>query len=392
MGLFDFISGQFIEIIEWQQRSEDDTMCWKFPHHDNSIKNGAKLIVREGQRALFLSQGQLPDQKMPDVVQVDTKDGTQPTFIGDSFGPGTYTLETKNLPILNVIKGWKYGFESPFKADVYYVSTRRFQNLKWGTANPFMIRDKEFGPVRVRAFGTYGVQISDPVKFLRTVVSTDPSFETYEIKTQLRSLIITRFTDAVAQSGIPVLDMAANLNEFSQWVREHITADFEEMGLSVPIFLVENISLPPNLEEVLDKRASMGILGNLDQYTKLQTADAIRDAANNPGAGGGMGMGMGMGAGLAMGQQMAGAMNPTNQQPAAGGPPPLPQADPWYAGINGQSVGPLDEGSLRLKIQAGEIARDTLVWKNGMDGWKKAGDVSELSNAFGAVPPPLPPG
>jgi membrane protease subunit (stomatin/prohibitin family) len=395
--MFGFLKSEFIEIIEWQQKNEDDTLCWKFPHRDNAIKNNAKLIVREGQRALFLSLGQLPPADAPpQLVSIETKNGQSSAFIGDSFGPGTYTLETRTMPILSKLQGWKYGFESPFKADVFFVSMRRFTGLKWGTQNPIMIRDKEFGPVRVRAFGSYAIQVSDPVALLRELVSTDPSFQTYEIAEQLRSVVITKFTTAVASAGIPVLDMAANLEQFNAVIREAVAKEFAPMGLSVPLFMVENVSLPPELESVLDKRASMGILGNLDQYTKLQAANAIGAAASNPG--GAAGAGIGIGAGLALGQQMANAMAPGLQpqqsapaSPAAPAPPPLPPAVQWFAGINGAQAGPFDTGSLRSAVSEGRITRDTLVWKAGMPGWVPAGTVEELASIFAAVPPPLPP-
>ncbi|MCB2154028.1 SPFH domain-containing protein [bacterium] len=372
MGLWDKLRGELIDIIEWNQPSESDLMAWRFPRRDNEIKNGAKLIVREGQSAIFVNMGQL----------------------GDIFNPGIFTLETKNLPILSKIMGWKYGFESPFKADAYFVATRRFTDQKWGTPNPIMLRDREFGAVRVRAFGNYAIQVTDPAAFLRQLVATDPAFETFEISSQLRSLIVTRFSDALASSGIPVLDMAANLDELSKFVCERIRPDFEEMGISVPIFLIENISLPPNVEEALDKRTSMGIIGNLDQYTKFQAAEAMRDAAQNPGSGG-AGMGMGLGAGMAMAQQMMNVMGP-GQQPAApgatpGGPPPLPTAVQFFVGINGQQQGPYDAGAIQQLIQAGTLTRETLVWKQGMANWTPAGQVPEVSQLFGSVPPPLPP-
>jgi membrane protease subunit (stomatin/prohibitin family) len=384
--MFGFLTNEFIEIIEWQQKNEDDTLCWKFPHRNNSIKNGAKLIVREGQRALFLSMGALPAANLPpQMVAIETAGGQAHGFIGDSFGPGTYTLETKVLPILGTLQGWKHGFESPFKADIYYVSTRRFTGMKWGTQNPIMIRDAEFGPVRVRAFGSYAIQVSDPVKLLRELVSTDPSLQTYEIAEQLRSSVVTRFTQAVAGAGIPVLDMAASLDQFSGIIQKKLNEEFSSMGLSFPMFVVENISLPPELEEVLDKRSSMGILGNLDQYAKLQAANAITMAASNPG--GGAGVGMGLGAGMAIGQQVAGAFA---SQPQAA-PPPLPAAAQWFAGVNGQQVGPMDAAAFQGAVAQGRISRDTLVWKAGMAGWVAAGTVQELAAFFASVPPPLPP-
>lgn len=389
MGILGFFTGEFIEIIEWLQGNEDDAMCWKFPHQDNAIKNGAKLIVREGQRALFLNLGALPASEAGgNYVQAEGATGTTQAFVADSFGPGTYTLETKTLPILGRLQGWKYGFESPFKADVYFVATRRFTGLKWGTSSPVMMRDPEFGPVRIRAFGSFAVQVTDPVKLLRQLVATDPSFQTYEIAGQLRSLIVNRFTTVVAGSGIPVLEMAANLDKFGQFVRDRLKDDFEEMGLSLPLFLVENVSLPTELEKVLDKRSSMGILGNLDQYTKLQAANSMELAAGNPG-GGAMGMGIGLGAGSAVGQQIAGSLAAASQ-PQHAAPPPLPTAASFFVGLDGAQAGPFDLNALRGLVAAGRLTPTTLVWKAGMASWTPAAQVPETAPLFGALPPPLP--
>jgi membrane protease subunit (stomatin/prohibitin family) len=366
MSLFGFIKGQLIDIIEWNPGTASDTMAWRFPRQDNEIKNGAKLIVREGQVALFVNQGQL----------------------ADVFSPGTYTLKTENLPILSTLMGWKYGFESPFKCEVYFLATRRFTDLKWGTQNPLMIRDKEFGPLRIRAFGSYAVQIAGPATFLRELLSADPQFQVYEIAAQLRNLIVTRGSDALASSGIPAIDMAGNLDELSAFVQKRIGPDFDAMGLAVPIFLIENISLPPNVEEILDKRTSMGIVGNLDAYMKFQAAEALGDAANNPG--GLAGLGASLGAGFAMANQMSNAMQPGG--PGASVPPPLPaQNVAWFAAVGGKQAGPYDAQAVAQQVRSGAITRETLVWREGMANWTAAGQVAELIPAFAAVPPPLPP-
>ena len=404
MSLFNFFKNELLEIIQWQQNSVDETLCYKFPHHNNSIKNGAKLIVREGQRALFLSQGTLPPADAPpSLVKIETQTGPGTLYVGDSFGPGTYSLETRNLPILSTIQGWKYGFESPFKCDIYFVSTRRFTNQKWGTSNPIMLRDPEFGPVRIRAFGTYALQVADAALLLKELVSTDPSFETYEIADQLRSLIVTKFSAAIGKAGIPVLDMAGHKEQLGDVLREAINVELAPMGLSTPMFYVENISLPAELEKALDQRGSMGILGNLDQFTKFQAANALRDAAANPGGGGGVGAGMGLGAGVALGNQMASVLSQANQPGAGAGaaaaaspsamPPPLPTAEPaeWFAAIGGQQSGPLTLSALRQQAQSGQLQRDTLVWKAGMASWAAASSIADLTAIFAAVPPPLPP-
>src|SRR5262245_56919079 len=214
-----------------------------------------------------------------------------------------YTLETQNMPILSTLKGWKYGFHSPFKAEVYFISTMQWTDLKWGTQNPVMLRDPEFGPVRLRANGTYAVRVSDPGTFLRQLVATDPTFETFEVTNQLRNMIVARFVDVVCQAKMPVLDLAGNYEKLASLARDRLTAEVGSMGLTLTQFYVENISLPPEVEQALDTRTKMGVLGDMSQYSRYQTAEAIRDAAKNPG--GIAGAGAGIGAGVAIGQQMA---------------------------------------------------------------------------------------
>ena len=292
MGLFDKLRGELIDIVEWLDASSD-TIVHRFDRMNNEIKNGAQLVVREGQTAVFIDRGQL----------------------ADVFKPGMYTLETKNLPVLSTIQGWKYGFESPFKCEIYFISTRQFTDLKWGTKNPIIARDPEFGPVRLRAFGTYCVRVTGPENFIREVVGTDGSFTMDEIQDQLRNLIVSRFADIIGESKMPVLDMAANYDELGKFISERIGNDFEQYGMSVTKLLVENISLPPEVEAALDKRTSMGVLGNLNAYTQYQAATAMTDAAKNPGAGGAMGMGVGMMMAGQVGGAAAGAM---------ASPPPVP--------------------------------------------------------------------
>ena len=364
MGLLDKLRGEFIDIIEWTEPSDSDILCYRFPRYNNEIKNGAKLIVREGQAAVFIKEGQLADVKTP----------------------GMYTLDTRNMPILSTILGWKYGFESPFKCEVYFVSTKQWTDKKWGTQNPFMVRDPEFGPIRVRAFGSYAFRVADPGTFLKQLVATDPSFETYEIANQLRNAIVSRFVDVLGQAKIAMLDLAGNYEKVGTLARERIAPELQGMGLTVTQFFVENISLPPEVEQALDKRSQISVLGNLDQYTKFQTANAIEEAAKNPG--GSASLGAGLGAGVAMGGAMMDALRPGAH--SAGGPPPLPQATAFFAGINGQQVGPLDMATIAAKLRGGEMTRTTLVWKAGMAGWVAAEGVPELAGLFASVPPPLP--
>lgn len=364
MGLWDKLRGELIDIVEWLD-SSNDTMVRRFERLGNEIKYGAKLVVREGQSAIFVNEGQA----------------------ADIFKPGTYTLETRNLPILSTLRGWKYGFESPFKAEVYFCSTRRFTDLKWGTKNPVMLRDKEFGPLRLRAFGTYTIRIVDPAKFIREIVGTDGHFTTDEVSEQLRNEIVTRFAVILAESGIPALELAANYDDLGKFLTTKIQESFVEYGLEVDRLLVENISLPAEVEEALDKRTKMGVIGNLAAYTQFQTAEAIGDAAKQPG--GLAGGGLGLGAGFAMAQKMTESMAPGGY--SSNQPPPLPTAEQWFAALGGQQTGPFTPDELRQRVRNGQVARETLVWKKGLAGWTPAGQVGDLQSIFGEVPPPLPP-
>ncbi|RPJ19435.1 MAG: SPFH domain-containing protein [Planctomycetaceae bacterium] len=364
MALFDKLRGEFIDIIEWTD-SSNDTIVYRFPRHDNEIKMDARLTVREAQVAVFVNKGQ----------------------IADVFEPGMYTLATDNLPILSTLTGWKHVFHSPFKAEVYFVNMRRFTDLKWGTQHPITLRDAEFGPVRLRAFGTYVIRVSDPRILIREIVGTDGHFTTCEISEQLRNLIVSRFADAIAESRIPVLDLAANYEKLGEFVTNKIKPDVANYGLELATLLVENISLPAAVEEALDKRTSMGAVGDLHKYTQFQAANAMEEAARNPGgmASGGMGMGMGFAIANQMGQVLAG-QNPAGQHET---PPLLPQAGQFYAAMDGRQAGPFDLGTLQQHISSGRLTAQTLVWRSGMTAWTPAGQIEELKNLF-AGPPPLP--
>ncbi len=370
MDIWNRLKQEFIDIVEFLDDSSN-TIVYRFDRYRNEIKNGAKLIVREGQAAAFVREGQLADVK----------------------APGTYTLDTKNLPILGTLLGWKYGFESPFKAEVYFVSTRIFTDLKWGTMNPIMLRDPEFGPVRLRAFGTYTMRVKDPGQFIKQIVGTDSRFTTEEITNQLRNVIVGAFTTALGQAKVPMLDLAANQEQLSAAIAERMRPEFDKYGLEVPKFIIENISLPPEVEAALDKRASMGVIGNLDAYTKFQTAEAIRDAAKNPGAAGtflGVGMGQ-MFANQAIGAAASAAGTASvGVGGGAGGPPPLAQTVVFFLALNGQQAGPFELGLLRSKAQSGELRADTLVWRQGMAAWQPAKDVPEVATLLNSAPPPLP--
>jgi membrane protease subunit (stomatin/prohibitin family) len=374
MGLWDKLMGEFIDVIQWTDDS-NDTLVYRFERQGNEIKFGAKLTVREGQVAVFVNEGQL----------------------ADTFQPGMYELKTNNLPILSTLQAWKHGFESPFKAEVYFFSTRRFTDLKWGTQNPVMLRDPEFGPIRLRAFGSYAIRVKDAPTFLREIVGTDGRFTTDEITNQLRNMVVSRFANILGQSKIPALDLAGNYDQLGQFLLQRIAPEFEAVGLELTNLLVENISLPKEVEAALDKRSSMGIVGNLDQYTQFQAAEALRDAAANPGGGS---EALNMGLGLAMAQRLSetlarpaqpAAPAPTPQPaPAPLAPPPLPVANPYFVAVNNQQAGPFPMDELQRQAQSGQLTRATLVWTQGMAKWTAAGDVAELTPLFANLPPPLP--
>lgn len=373
MGLFNKLRAEFIDIIEWVDDSKD-TIVWKFPRYQNEIKMNAKLTVRESQVAVFMNEG----------------------TIADVFAPGMYTLSTQNMPILTTIKGWKYGFNSPFKADVFFVSTRQFTNQKWGTKNPIMLRDQEFGPVRLRAFGNYTFRVQDAAVFLKTIAATNPSFSVDDINEQLRNLAVSRGMDAVAESKIPVLDLAANYDEVSQFITDKIKPEFAELGLELTKFLIENISLPSEVEAALDKRSSMGVIGNLGAYAQFQAANAMEKSAENQAAGGIMGAGLGAGFGAAIGNQLGNVFQQNtvqgNSAPLSGapGPPPLPTAPSYYVALNGQQAGPFGLEEIKSRIAVGQIGQDTLVWTAGMAGWVAIEGVDDLKGLFNNTPPPLP--
>jgi len=281
MGIWNFVKSELIDVIEWLDDT-GDVLVWRFPDQDHQIKNGAKLTVREGQAAVFVNEGQ----------------------IADVFKPGLYSLTTQNMPVMTTLQSWKYGFESPFKAEVYFVNTRNFLNRKWGTQNPVMMRDTDLGVVRLRAFGTYGIRVIDPGVFMKEVVGTDGCFTADEIEGQLRSMLVSAFTHMLGESGIAALDLAANYRTIGEKARTDMEPEFQGYGISLVLFVIENISLPPEVEKMLDVRSQMGIVGDMGRFTQFQTAQAIPEAA----ASGGAGEFMGMGAGIAMGQQMAGAM------------------------------------------------------------------------------------
>jgi membrane protease subunit (stomatin/prohibitin family) len=364
MGFFDRMRSEFVDIVEWLDES-NNTLVHRFERYANEIKYEAKLVVREGQQAVFINEGQ----------------------IADVFKPGTYTLNTKNLPILATLQGWKYGFESPFKAEVYFCSTRQFTNLKWGTPGPVTMRDKEFGAVRVTSFGIYSIKIKDPAVFIKEIVGTDGNFTTESISDNLRGKIGMRIKEVLPETGMPIIDMEAKVMTLGQLLKDRIAPSFEGFGLELTEVQVQDIGLPEEVEKAIDKRGAIKAVGDLRAFTQYETASSISAAAANPSGVAGAGVGMGMGFSMAnqMGQAMAGGQNGQAAQPEA--PPPLPV---FYAAIEGKQAGPFTLDVLKQKAADGEITRETLVWRSGMKEWTAAGQVPDLAVIFMDGPPPLP--
>ncbi len=295
MGILSAIKGQLIDVIEWSDNSSK-TMVHKYDMNGKEIMMGAQLTVRESQVAIFVNEGQL----------------------ADIFQPGRYELQTSNMPLLTALKSWKYGFNSPFKSDVYFINTKQFLDMKWGTSNPVMMRDAEFGMIRIRAFGIYSFKVTNPEAFLKEVFGTSALMTVDGVEGQIKRTVVSSLTDAIAESKIPALDLAANYDELATYAMNAVNPKLAAFGLSLCSFVIENISLPEEVEKAMDKRTSMGVVGNLDQYAKYQAAEAMREAANNDGTGM-AGMGVGMGAGAAMGQMFAQSFTP-NAAPAAAAP------------------------------------------------------------------------
>ncbi len=304
MGLMDFIKSQVLEIIEWTDDSRD-TLVFRFPDDDKEIKRGAQLIVRESQTVQFIYLGQF----------------------GDTFGPGKHTLVTDNIPVLCRLQGWKYGFESPFKADVYYVNTRLFTGNKWGTSNPIMLRDQDFGIVRARAFGTYDFKIIDVRKFIKEVSGSDHHFRLDEFADTMRSRIVSIFTDALATAKVPVLDLASRYMEMGDALLPLINPVVaEKYGLEISSFIVENVSVPPEVEAAIDKRSSMGAIGNLNDYVKFQMAEGLGNGQGGGPGGAAAEIAMGFGMAQQLMNQPGGILGPQSTPPVA--PPPLPGSLP----------------------------------------------------------------
>jgi excisionase family DNA binding protein len=330
----DFIKGELLEVIEWTDDSRD-TLSYRYPDEDKAIKNGAQLIVRESQRVQFVYLGEF----------------------GDTFGPGKYTLTTDNIPVLTKLKSWSFGFESPFKADVFYVVTRLFTGNKWGTSNPVMLRDNDFGVVRVRAFGTYDFHIVEPKTFLREVAGSDQNFHLDEFSETMRSRIVSIFTDAIASAKIPVLDVASRYTELGDALLPLINpAVTSKYGIEITSFIVENVSVPPEVEQAIDKRSSMAAIGNLNEFVKYQMGKGFESG----GGAGGAGTAAELAVGFGLAQQMmkdgfsGGHATPTVASGAAAAAGAAPVPDLLSPADAAQALG-VSEADVMAVLESGEL-------------------------------------
>lgn len=376
MGLMDKLRNELVDIIEYFDDSRT-TLAWRFPRYQNEIKNGAQLIVREGQRAVFVYRGSLADQ----------------------FEPGHYELTTENLPLLSTLQGWKHGFDSPFRSEVYFINTRMTE-VKWGTPTPVVVRDPDFKMVEVRANGMCQVKVDDTAIFLREVIGTDSNVDVAEITELIRQVIVGAFSDMVLETGLGVIDLQGRQRELSEKLREYVVERVDdEFGLAIPAIDMK-VSLPEEIRQAITRGTARGaeesqfldqVGDNLGAYTQVKMADSMMAAAENPGGSGAMGdmMGMAMGMNMAnqMAQNMGGGFGQPQQQASA--PPPLPQQVTYHVAINGQQAGPFTVDQMRTGLTTGEMQADSLVWTAGMAAWTAAKDVPALATLF-AAPPPLP--
>ncbi len=362
MGFFDKLRGELIDVIEWSNQ-EPHVLVWKFPRYNNEIKNGAQLIVRPGQQAIFVHEGQ----------------------VADVLDPGRYELDTNNIPVLSTLMGWKHGFQSPFKCDVFFVATRQATDLKWGTPNPIPLRDPDFGTIRIRAFGSYTLKVIDPKPLLEEMAGSQEQFDFSAVDTLLRSLIVQSFSEHVAESNIAAFDLAANYSEVAEGTRTRVCEKIDdEFGLEITQLMVVNVSFPEQVEKAIDSRAAMGAIGDMQQYQQYQLANAMPEIASNPG-GGTAADGMGLGMGLAMASQMTNQMTGAAPGPAAA-PPPVPASVGFHVAVEGNTTGPFPVDQL-----SETITPETLVWTQGMAAWTPAAQVPQLAGLFSTPPPPPPP-
>ncbi len=377
MGLMDKLRNELVDIIEWIDDSRT-TLAWRFPRYQNEIKNGAQLIVREGQQAVFVYRGSL----------------------ADTFEPGHYELTSENLPILSTLQGWKHGFDSPFRSEVYFINTRPVTDLRWGTPQPVTVRDPDFKMVQVRANGLCVVKVDDPEIFLREVIGTDSAVDIDEITELLRRVITLAFSDMVLESGLGAIDLQGKQVELSGKLRDFVAERVDdEYGLAIPDITM-NISLPDEITQAMTRGVARGVeeagfldnVGDMSRYQQAKAADAMVVAAGNEG-GSAMGDMLSMGMGVAMAGQMAntmgGAMQPQQQAQQQMAPPPLPTQVMYHVAMNGQQAGPFTVDQMRAGLANGQMTPDSQVWTAGMAGWAAANTVPALQTLF-AAPPPLP--
>jgi len=369
MTLRDLVGGELIDVIEWLEDSPD-AMVWRFARPQNEIKNGAQLIVRPGQVAVFVDQG----------------------TVADVFMPGRHELVTRNLPVLSKLRGWKYGFESPFKADVVFVSSRQFPSHKWGTKTPVMVNARELGAVRLRAYGTFIVRVNNARTFVTQLVGANSSFVIEQIADQVRDMIVARFAEQLGEDSTPILELASQYSELGNRVATRVAPDLSPLGLELARLVVESIALPDEVAATLDQRTRIGLIGDVGAYAALQAADAIRDSARNQGTGG---AGAAVGVGIAMAGQLANTvasvMHPGAPPSAPGSsapppvPPPIPQSPGFFIAVGGQPKGPFDVAALRAHLAETPLSADTLVWREGMAQWAPASTVPDLAALFGGA-------
>jgi membrane protease subunit (stomatin/prohibitin family) len=371
VGLIDKLKGELVDIIEWLDDSRS-TLAWRFPRYQNEIKHGAQLIVREGQKAVFVYRGQ----------------------IADVFDPGSYELVSENLPILGTLQGWKHGFNSPFRSEVYFLNTRQVTDLRWGTPQPVTVRDPDFKMVQVRANGLCVVRIAHPEVFLREVIGTDSAVEAEEITELLRRVITLAFSDMIMETGLGAIDLQGRQVELSEKLREFVQDRVDdEFGLEITSVTM-NISLPDEITQAMTRGVARGVeeggyahnVGDIGRLQQVRAADAMLAAAENEG-GSAMGDAMQMGMGIAMAGQMANTMGGAMGQPGVA-PPPLPAQALFHVEAGGQSTGPFSVAQLQAGVAAGQVTAATLVWSPGMAEWSPAGQVPALAGLFAPPPPP----
>ncbi|MBR89742.1 MAG: antifreeze protein [Verrucomicrobiales bacterium] len=376
--IMGWLSGQYIDIIEWLDNGQE-TMVYRFERHNNEIKNGAKLIVRPGQTAIFVNEGG--------------------TSIADVFPPGTHELTTANLPVLSTLMGWKYGFESPFKAEVYFMKTTEFSDLKWGTRHPIPVMCAGYGGLELRANGTYVMRISDPKAFLEQRVGTDSNFQVDSLVGDLREEILLQVTDCLGEMELDPFKLAGKTKDISDELQGPIQEYFEPRGLTITRFRVTSINMPDDVRKELMELSRLDATklkgadpSAMQNLTALRASRAMGDMAKNPGGTGAAGAGMEVAMGMMMANQVGGALAGA-AQPQQGAPPPLPGAKPaaapeYTVAIDKQKYGPYGLNRLQDMANDGSFTADMLVWAKGMGAWTKAGEVSDLAGLFG--PPPLP--